>query len=71
MNWVEEGAKWMNRHLVLFFIPATAGIMNHYALFAGKGIFLIVIVIFSTFLVMATAGMISQFLARRGDRENV
>ncbi len=70
VNWVEEGAKWMNKHLVLFFIPATVGIMNHYELFAGKGIFLIVIVLFSTILVMATAGLVSQWLVRKGDGGN-
>lgn len=70
VNWVEEGAKSMNKHLVLFFIPATVGIMNHYELFAGKGIFLIVIVLFSTILVMATAGLVSQWLVRKGDGGN-
>lgn len=70
VNWVEEGAKWMNKHLVLFFIPATVGIMNHYELFAGKGIFLIVIVLFSTILVMATAGLVSQWLVGKGDGGN-
>ena len=70
LKFVEAGAKFMNKHLVLFFIPATVGIMNHYQLFAGKGVFLIIITIVSTLCVMGTAGLVSQRLAKKGEKKH-
>ncbi|HLR53274.1 MAG TPA: CidA/LrgA family holin-like protein [Pseudogracilibacillus sp.] len=70
LKWIENGSKFMNKHLVLFFIPATVGIMNHYRLFAGKGIFLIGIVIASTVCVMGASGFVSQQLAKKGEKRH-
>lgn len=63
--WIEEGARFMVDHLVLFFIPATVGIINFFDLFAGKGFLLILIVLFSTVLVMSSSGVTSQWLMAR------
>lgn len=71
VKWIENGSKLMNRHLVLFFIPATVGIMNHYRLFAGKGILLIGIVIVSTVCVMSASGLVSQKLAEERTKRHV
>lgn len=68
--WVEKGAKFMVNNLVLFFIPATVGIMNYFDLFAGKGFLLVVIVLFSTLLVMVSSGKMSQWVMRRREREH-
>lgn len=65
VKWIEEGAKFMITHLVLFFIPATVGFLNYYHLFAGKGVLLIVITIVSTFLVMLISGFVSELIAKR------
>lgn len=70
LEFVESGAQFMNKHLVLFFIPATVGIMNHYKLFAGKGVLLIVITMLSTLCVMAVSGLISQMLTKKGEKGN-
>src|SRR5699024_1672927 len=67
---IENGSKFMNKHLVLFFITATVGIMNHYRLIAGKGIFLIGIVIASTVCVMGASGFVSQQLAKKGEKRH-
>lgn len=64
-DWIEEGARFMVDHLVLFFIPATVGIINFFDLFAGKGFLLILIVLFSTLLVMSSSGVTSQWLMAR------
>lgn len=64
-DWIEEGARFMVDHLVLFFIPATVGIINFFDLFAGKGFLLIFIVLFSTVLVMSSSGVTSQWLMAR------
>lgn len=63
-KFVETGASFMIKHLVLFFIPATVGILNFYHLFAGKGVLLIVITIISSLCVMIAAGYTSQLLER-------
>lgn len=69
-SWIEKGARFMINHLVLFFIPATVGILNYYGLFKGKGIFLILITIVSTLLVMIGSGLTSQMFANRRDVKN-
>ncbi|WP_085993900.1 CidA/LrgA family protein [Oceanobacillus senegalensis] len=65
VSWLEDGLVFMNKHLTLFFIPVTVGIINYFELFKGKGFLLVVIVIFSTLLVMISSGLISQSMARR------
>ncbi|WP_088076626.1 MULTISPECIES: CidA/LrgA family protein [Bacillaceae] len=61
--WVKDGAHFLIKYLPLFFIPATVGMMNYFDLFFGKGFLLILIVLFSTLLVMIIAGRLSQRLA--------
>ncbi|PAV31588.1 CidA/LrgA family protein [Virgibacillus profundi] len=65
ITWVEDGARFIVNNLALFFVPATVGIINYFDLFVGKGILLVVIVLFSTFLVMAGSGLTSQWMMRR------
>jgi holin-like protein len=65
LSWIDEGAKFMVRHLTLFFIPATVGIIDYLDLFLGKGILLFFIVIISTIFVMVSSGWISQWLMMR------
>lgn len=69
-NWIEKGARFMVNHLVLFFIPATVGLLNYYDLFKGKGIFLIVITVVSTLFVMLGSGVTSQMLAKERNISN-
>lgn len=64
VEWIEQGAQFLISNLVFFFIPATAGVMNYFELFKGKGILLIIVVLISTIIVMATSGLVSQFLAK-------
>lgn len=63
-KFIQYGSSYMVKHLVLFFIPTTVGVLNFYQLFIGKGILLIVITIISSLLVMISAGYTSQFLAK-------
>jgi holin-like protein len=69
VEWVEDGAGFMVRHLTFFFIPATVGIMQYYDVFAGKGFLLVVIVLFSTMFVMVVSGLTGQLLWQRKDRK--
>lgn len=69
--WVKEGASLMTRHLILFFIPATVGIMNYFDLFIGSGFMLVVITIVSSLIVLVTAGFVSEKIATRKDTHHV
>lgn len=70
VSWVENGARFIVDNLALFFVPATVGVMNYFDLFAGKGFLLVVIVLFSTLLVMASSGITSQWIMHREEREH-
>lgn len=63
-RFIDYGASFMIKHLVLFFIPATVGVLNFYQLFIGKGILLIVVTMLSSLFVMISAGYTSQLLAK-------
>ncbi|MEC5423954.1 CidA/LrgA family protein [Virgibacillus sp. C22-A2] len=65
VTWIEEGTKFIIKHLTFFFIPATVGVISYFDLFAGKGILLILIILISTVLVMAGSGLVSQWLMRK------
>lgn len=67
LRFVESGATLLLAFMPLFFIPATAGIIEYFDVFAGKGIFLVAIIIFSTMLTMAGSGLTSQYLSRRSE----
>lgn len=69
LRWIEQGASFMIKHLVLFFIPATVGILNYYTLFKGKGLLLFIITIVSTLLVMIISGLVSQKIAFARERK--
>lgn len=66
--WVEGGARFFIKHLALFFIPATVGIINYLDLFSGEGMLLVIIGLLSTFMVMVSAGHTSQLLIKHKER---
>lgn len=49
----------------MFFIPATAGIMNHLDIFSGRGLLLIGILVISSVLTMVVTAHASQWIAGR------
>lgn len=65
LEWIEAGADFMMKHLIIFFIPSTVGLMVYFHVLTGKGLWLIVITIVSTILVMIVSGFTSDRLARR------
>ncbi|HSI66078.1 MAG TPA: CidA/LrgA family protein [Planococcus sp. (in: firmicutes)] len=69
LRWIESGARMLLAFLPLYFIPATVGIVDYGNLFAGWGIWLIPIVAVSTLLTMASAGLVSQFMAESSTKE--
>lgn len=69
VEWIEKGAQFFIRNLVFFFIPSTVGIIEHFDLFKGKGILLIVITLISTGMVIVTSGLLSQSLVKVGAKK--
>ncbi|MBU8905259.1 CidA/LrgA family protein [Desertibacillus haloalkaliphilus] len=67
-RWIEEGTTLLLRHMPLLFLPVTVGVLNYLDLFAGSGILLVFIALFSTLLVMVASGLTSQWLAVRKER---
>lgn len=55
-----EGANLLLSVMTLFFVPATVGIMNYFHIFQGKGSLLILLIIFSTVLVMLSSGFVAE-----------
>lgn len=68
VRWIEDGATAVLAYLPLFFIPATAGIVNHMDIFSGRGLLLILILIVSSVLTIAAAAHSSQWLSGWSNR---
>ncbi|MFC6651544.1 CidA/LrgA family holin-like protein [Paenibacillus rhizoplanae] len=62
---IENGSSFILAYLPMFFIPATAGIMNHLDIFSGRGLLLIGILIISSVLTMVVTAHSSQWIAAR------
>lgn len=69
-KWIHDGASFMTRHLILFFIPATVGLMDYFHLFTGRGFLLVVVTLLSTFIVFLTSGYVSEKVAIKKEAES-
>lgn len=65
VRWISEGASALLNHLPLLFVPVTVGIMQHLDFFSGKSLWLVPVVLVSTWVVMGTTGLLGQLLANR------
>lgn len=63
---IREGADFLLKHLVFFFIPATVGLMNWGGIFYNYGIELAAAVTISTLLPFWTVGYLTQLMHKRG-----
>ncbi len=64
LAWLEEGAGLLLRHMLLFFIPAAVGVMQHPE-FAGRaGARVALVIAVSTVLVMSATGLAAELVAR-------
>ncbi|GGF93937.1 CidA/LrgA family holin-like protein [Paenibacillus aceti] len=71
LKWIEDGATTILAYLPLFFIPATAGIVNHMDIFSGRGLLLILILIVSSVLTMVAAAHSSHWLSSLNNKRRV
>lgn len=65
VHWIAPGATFIQRYMPFIFIPATVGIMQFGATFAGKGLLLVICIIVSTLITMIVSSLTSQGLAKR------
>ena len=65
LSWFEASGSFLIRHLAFFFVPITVGLMNTGALFATRGIGIIVVLAVSAGIGVMLAGWTSQLLFRK------
>jgi holin-like protein len=65
LAFIQEGADFLLRHLVFFFIPAAVDLMNWGGVFYRYGFRLALAIAGSTFLTFVVSGHVSQWLRRR------
>lgn len=67
LEWLDDGAGWLLRHMLLFFVPAAVGVVDHRDLLGGAGLRAVAVVVASTALVLVATGLTVEWLARRRD----
>lgn len=68
LDWIEQGANWLLAELLLFFIPAAVGVMKYIPMLEHDGVRIMVVVIFSTLIVMISSGLIASRISKRKER---
>lgn len=69
LKWIEIGASWLLAELLLFFIPAAVGVMKYFPMLQSDGVRILIVVICSTFIVMASSGLIASRIAKQKERK--
>jgi len=64
-EWFEEGASWLLRHMLLFFVPAAVGVVAYPELLGGEGVRVVAVVAVSTVAVMVATAAAAEAVARR------
>lgn len=59
--WFERGADSLLNHLMLFFVPAMLGLVDHRELLSVLGLKLLAAVLFGTLLVMVCTALVVEF----------
>lgn len=67
LRWVEAGAALLFSHMILFFVPAIAGIMQYPWLLGGKGLLVLLVVMSGSALVMISTGFVAERLFKLGE----
>jgi holin-like protein len=68
LEWVEQGGKWLLAELLLFFVPSAVGVVNYKEILGWQGIETVVLIIFSTMIVMGTTAYVAEKLYNRKSR---
>lgn len=68
LEWIDLGASWLLAELLLFFIPAAVGVMKYIPMLESDGVRILIVVIFSTFIVMASSGLLASRITKQRER---
>lgn len=64
LDQVETTAEFLLSIMLIFFVPASVGIMDTFFAYKSSMLSIIIIVIISTIIVMITTGLVSQFIIK-------
>lgn len=70
LAWIEQGANWLLAELLLFFIPSAVGIMKYMPLLESEGVRILIVVIFSTLIVMISSGLVASRISKRKEHQS-
>lgn len=65
VQWIELGGSMLTRHMGLFFIPITVGIMGYTELFKTSGTGILTVIILSACIGLVACGLSIQFVQSR------
>jgi holin-like protein len=69
LQWVESGANWLLGEMLLFFIPATVGIVQYRDLIMSSGVRILLVIGVSTAAVMVCTGLVAEHIAQHRESE--
>ncbi len=68
IEWIDLGAKWLLAEMLLFFIPAAAGMVQYQSLLLENGLPIMLVLVCSLVVVMLSAGLVAQAIVKRKER---
>ncbi|KEQ24033.1 CidA/LrgA family holin-like protein [Paenibacillus tyrfis] len=68
IEWIDLGAKWLLAEMLLFFIPAAAGMIQYQSLLRDNGLPIMLVLVSSLVVVMLSAGLVAQAIVKRKER---
>ncbi len=69
LDWVEAGANWLTKHLLLFFVPAAVGVVQYRAVMVADGPRIALVIAVSTVAVMICTGLMAESIHRRKEED--
>ncbi|WP_017726520.1 CidA/LrgA family protein [Halalkalibacterium ligniniphilum] len=70
VEFVEQGTQVLLKYMPMLFLPVIVGVMQYPQIFLGKELLLIVITLFSTIMVMAVSGLLTQWMAVKKEQKS-
>jgi holin-like protein len=65
LKWVEQGSKWLMAELLLFFVPSAVGIVNYQQIISMQGVEIVLLIAFSTMIVMGMTALTAEKISVR------
>ncbi|WP_276355830.1 CidA/LrgA family protein [Cohnella caldifontis] len=65
LEWVEAPARFLLRHMLLFFVPFVVGTMAYFPLIRESALSIVIGLVFSTLVSLLVTGALTQWLEKR------